>query len=235
MQSVVKLPISMTVLKKVQDGTLSLNQQIKVLESDLVPANMRSPIRDANPKGGLLTIRELMRFAIVESDGTAADVLQNAAGGAAGVQAFIDSLEISNMKVKHTHKEFSVDWERQYDNWTTPEAATALIGSLGAMPDSGHVVADSWAEILDLMSNSTPGANRIKGLLPADTIVAHKTGTGGTRDGITSATNDVGLIVLPNGKQMAIAVFVGDSSADQQTREAVIAKISKAIFDKWNK
>jgi beta-lactamase class A len=76
---------------------------------------------------------------------------------------------------------------------------------------------------------------RLKGMLPAGTPVAHKTGTGGTRDGVTSATNDVGIITLPNGKHIAIAVFVGDSRADEETREAVIARMAKAAWDTWNK
>jgi beta-lactamase class A len=77
--------------------------------------------------------------------------------------------------------------------------------------------------------------NRLKGMLPAGTPVAHKTGTGGTRDGVTSATNDVGIITLPNGKHIAIAAFVGDSRADEKTREAVIARAAKAAWDTWNK
>jgi hypothetical protein len=44
------------------------------------------------------------------------------------------------------------------------------------------------------MTESIPGAKRLKGELPAGTVVAHKTGTGGTRNGITSPTNDIGII-----------------------------------------
>ena len=32
-----------------------------------------------------------------------------------------------------------------------------------------------------------------------------------------------------------IAVFVSDSPADEKTREAVIAKIAKACWDRWGK
>ena len=83
------------------------------------------------------------------------------------------------------------------------------------------------------MTESNNPPNRIKGLLPTDAFVAHKTGTGGTRDGITSATNDVGIVTLPNNNHRAIAVFVGDSSADEKTRAAVIARIAKAAWDRW--
>ena len=46
------------------------------------------------------------------------------------------------------------------------------------------------------MTESIPGAKRLKGELPAGTVVAHKTGTGGTRNGITSPTNDIGIIPM---------------------------------------
>ena len=83
------------------------------------------------------------------------------------------------------------------------------------------------------MINSRPGQNRIKGLLPKGTVVAHKTGTGATVKGVTSATNDIGFITLPDGRQLAIAVFVSDTKADLKTREAVIAKIADAAWRCW--
>ena len=44
-------------------------------------------------------------------------------------------------------------------------------------------------------------------------------------------TNDIGLIPLPDGRRIAIAVFVTDSTADQATREQVIARIARAAYD----
>jgi beta-lactamase class A len=66
-------------------------------------------------------------------------------------------------------------------------------------------------------------------------VVAHKTGTGGSQNGIAAATNDIGIIYLPNGNHLGVAVFVSDSAADERTREAVISKIAKAAWDHWSK
>ena len=85
------------------------------------------------------------------------------------------------------------------------------------------------------MFASIPGPKRLKGLLPVGVPVAHKNGTGGTQNGIAAATNDIGVIYLRNQKNLAIAVFVSDSSANEATREAVIAKIAKAAWDRWSK
>lgn len=80
------------------------------------------------------------------------------------------------------------------------------------------------------MTNTSTGPNRLRGLLPAGTKVAHKTGTSNTTNGMTAATNDIGLITLPGGKTLAIAVFVSDSPADTAVREAVIAQVARAAF-----
>jgi len=81
------------------------------------------------------------------------------------------------------------------------------------------------------MKDSSSGLHRIKGDLPAGTIVMHKTGTSGTAGGITYATNDIGLITLPDRRRLAIAVFITDSTADDAIRDAVIARIARAAFD----
>ena len=50
---------------------------------------------------------------------------------------------------------------------------------------------------------------------------------------ITSATNDIGIITLPDGRHILIAVYIQDSAADGWAREHVIADIAKAVCDKW--
>ena len=61
--------------------------------------------------------------------------------------------------------------------------------------------------------------------------MAHKTGSSGATNGIAAATNDIGIVTLPDGRHLAIAVFVSDSKADAATRDAVIARIAKAAWD----
>ena len=65
--------------------------------------------------------------------------------------------------------------------------------------------------------------------------MAHKTGTSSTVNKVTAATNDVGLVTLPNSRHLAISVFVSDSMADDTTREEVIAKVARAAWDEWSK
>ena len=232
MQSVYKLPISLALVKQYEDQHLNLDQKVTVAKEDLVRRGLRSPIRDKFPDGTEMSVRELIQYALEESDGTASDVLLRIAGGGQKVQEYLATLGITDLKVKDSEKDMYLDWQYQYNNYSSPAAAVDL---LQALYEGRALSIDADREmILQMMTNSSPGAKRIKGLL-VDTPVAHKTGTSGSKNGISAATNDIGIVSLPNGKHFAIAVFVTDSSADEHTREATIAKISKVFYDRWSR
>lgn len=231
MQSVYKLPIAMAVLDQVERGTLTLDRTIPLAAADMAPAALHSPIRDRHPRGGIaLTIRELIRAAIADSDGTASDVLLRLAGGGGRVTEYLRAAGIRDMAVVTTEVEMSRDPMAQYRNYSTPEAAVALLKTLF----TGKTLSPASRNLLlDDMIASTPGPRRLKGRLPAGVVVAHKTGTDGTRDGLTRATNDIGIITLPDGRHLAVAVFVKDSTANATVRERVIAEIARAAWDRW--
>ncbi len=81
--------------------------------------------------------------------------------------------------------------------------------------------------LLKLLARVKTGPRRLKGLLPPDTIVAHKTGT------TDVVSNDVGIITLPGDSAIAghvvLAVFVtnGRPAMMQQT----IAQLSGVAFE----
>jgi beta-lactamase class A len=231
MQSVYKTPIAMAVLNQVDRGALKLEQTVRVLRSDLVPMGAHSPIRDHHPHGVELSLDELLRLNVSESDGTACDVLLRVAGGAQVVNQYLRSLGIQGIVVATTEKAMGRNEMVQYRNWATPDAALAL---LRALHEGRGLSAPSRARLLQWMTETPTSSRRIKGLLPAGTVVAHKTGTSGTFHGLTRATNDVGLITLPDGRHLAIAVFVSDSMADEAVREGVIARIAQAAWDFWS-
>lgn len=232
MQSVYKLPIGMAVMREVDAGKISLDQKVPVKKSDFVRIGQRSPVRDKYPNGTELSVSELLQLSISESDGTASDVLLNFVGGAQAVMNFLGELGISEMIVANTEKEFGTDRTLQYKNWGSPDGAVAL---LRALHERRGLSEQSQALLLKFMIESPTGPKRLRGLLPKGAIVAHKTGTSGAFNGVTTATNDVGIITLPNGRHLAIAVFVAESPADEKTREEVIAKIAKAAWDKWSR
>jgi beta-lactamase class A len=89
----------------------------------------------------------------------------------------------------------------------------------------------STDRLIDALKATTTFPTRLKGLLPHGTVVAHKTGSTGTIRGLTAATNDSGVIFMPDGTQLAISVYVKASTRSAGVRDRVIARIARAAFD----
>lgn len=228
MQQVYQLPIALHVLTRVDRGRMALNQLVQITPKDFVKPPQHSPLRDRYPQGTSLTLDEMLAYNVVQGDGTACDVLLRELGGPEMVDAFLELIKITEMRVLHTEKQVGARQSTQYKNFSTPVAAIQL---LYAIMNPRGLKPESRALLLNWMSETTSGSQRIQGNLPPGTPVAHKAGTSGTVKGVTAATNDVGIVTLPGGRHLAVAVFIRDSKADEATREAVIARIARAAYD----
>lgn len=87
--------------------------------------------------------------------------------------------------------------------------------------------AASTARLLEILARTGAGEGRLKAGLPTGAVLAHKTGTGRSVAGIDLATNDVGLVTLADGRQVAIASFLAGSTASAAEREAVHAETAR--------
>jgi beta-lactamase class A len=233
MHSVFKFPIALTVLHLIDTGKLSLNQMVHIAKRDLLK-DTNSPLRDKFPKGDVdVSVSDLLSYMVSQSDNNACDILLKLIDGPPRVQAYMLQLHIRGIAVRASEADMASSWELQYVNWCKPKEMTMLLDQFYA----GKILSKSSTDFLyKLMTETSTGPKRLKGLLPAGAIVAHKTGTSPTdAEGLTPATNDVGIITLPNGKHIAIAVFVCNSTNDEQTREGVIAKIATAAWDYYGK
>jgi beta-lactamase class A len=87
--------------------------------------------------------------------------------------------------------------------------------------------------LLDIMYRCETGAERIKGMLPPGTRVAHKTGSlapgRGFRAGVVA--NDVGIIDLPNGAGHLITSIFVKNAEDAVVADRAIAHIARAAYD----
>jgi len=231
LHSVMKFPIALTVLHWVDTGKLQLNQMIHIGKRDLT-RNTWSPLRDKYPKGGDFPVSELLSYMVSQSDNDACDNLLKTIGGPATVQAYMLQIGIRGIAVRTSEADMASSWELQYTNWCKPVEMTALFDHLY----SGKILAKSTTDSLyQMLLSTSTGPKRLKGLLPAGTLVAHKTGSSPTNaEGLSPATNDAGIITLPNGKHLIVSVFVCNSTNDEATREETIARIAKAAYDYYN-
>jgi beta-lactamase class A len=98
----------------------------------------------------------------------------------------------------------------------------------------GDLLSEAMTDTLkSILARCDTAPRRLPALLPKGTHVARKTGTGGTSRGVTVAINDVGVIRLPNGEEVAIAVLVGEPRGSIRRAERVIARAARVVYDAW--
>jgi beta-lactamase class A len=229
MQSVYKFHLALAVLNQVDKRKFSLNQDIFVSKADMIP-NLYSPMREKYPEGNIsLPLSEIIKYTVSQSDNVGCDLLFKLIGGTEKANKFIHKIGVKDVAILDPEVRIQNDWSLQYKNYSTPYAAVQLLQKFHKQ----HILSKSSQDFLyKIMVETTTGPNKIKGLLPQEAVIAHKTGfSGKNREGLTGATNDIGIITLPNGKQFAIAVFVSDSMEDENTNDKMIAEIALTAWD----
>lgn len=137
------------------------------------------------------------------------------------------------MNIKYNEARMHSAWKNQYANWCTTEAQIKLLKMIF---DQSILDKESNTLLRSLMRETYVAPKRIRYLLPRATPVEHRSGTSATdANGMSAATNDVGIITLPDGRHLAIAIFLMDSFENAEKRDAIIAEIAKAAFDEFSK
>ena len=233
MLSVFKFHIALAVLDQVDQGKLSLDQNILIKKSELL-LNTWSPIREKYPEGNIeMPLSELIKYTVAQSDNNGCDILLRLIGGTETVQKFINSKGIKNFQIKADEEKMHQGYEFMYWNWTTTNASNTL---LKKFYDGKAVSKNSTDFLMKTMLETNTGANKIVAQLPKGTWVAHKTGSSGKdKKGLTVAENDMGIITLSYGKHYALSVFVSDSMESEATNTKMVADISKIVFDYFSK
>ena len=121
-------------------------------------------------------------------------------------------------------------FEKDPRDTATPEGMATLLQAIWR----GKALSKGSTDLLiDIMRRCLTGDARIKGILPPETVVAHKTGTLGGGESVHGAgtQNDVGVIELPNGAGHLITVVLVKGEDDEERGEKTIAQISRAAYD----
>jgi beta-lactamase class A len=233
MQSVFKFPIALAVLSEVDKGKLSLKQKIRIEQKEMLP-DLYSPIREKYPNGVTLTLAEILEYTVSQSDNVGCDALLRLIGGPQIVEDFLRKAGFQDVEIKINEEVMQRNWDLQFQNWITPLTANAILTAFYENKNK-LLSKKSHRFIWKIMKGTTTGANRLKGQLPAGTVVAHKTGySGANKAGIMAAVNDIGIVFLPNGKYFYISVFVTNSKENFETNEKIIADIAKLAWDYFN-
>lgn len=260
-QSVSKLWVSMTALDAVDKGRVSLNDKVTLTKSDLtlfhqpirtliLGGGYTTTLADlmlraittsdntANDKlmravGGPEAVRNMIAAkrlgAIRFYDGERA--LQSRIAGLIWSQsyaignAFFEARDALPMAVRRAA--FNRYIEDPYDG----AAPSAIVGALARLKRGELLSPQSTARLLNIMSNTHTGPNRLKGGLQPGWSLSHKTGTGQQLGAVQAGYNDIGILTAPDGKSYAVAVMIKKTSTPLPVRMTLMNNVVKAVID----
>jgi beta-lactamase class A len=237
MGSVYQFPIGLTVLKRVDAGTLDLNSEVTIQPRDFAPG--WSPIRDqANGKPVTLTIGQLLEAMVKMSDNTASDALLKLVGGPSLVTARLVELNAPPIRVDRSETQMSVDlhapngvdhYAADPRDTATPDAMADLFVTFWNKSDG--LSPNSHALLLEHMTKSTTGPRKLRSILPSGWTLAHKTGS------MPGTSNDAGILTSADGKEhIVVAIFTrAAKTSNDVTVDADIANAARAVLDALRK
>ena len=231
MMSVVKFPLALTVAQWIDANGMSLNDSISFSEKVLKEDTYSPMLKKYGKKRNTMTVRELLEWSLVESDNNAADILLNRVGGISGATKIMRKIGVfGDIEIGATEDDMHRDPYLSYLNRTTPLAMAQL---LERFDTEMRNTSPSYSEIAAMLEQCRTGCDRLAApLLSSNITIGHKTGTGfPTPNGRISAVNDCGYVNLPDGTRYSIAVLVADSGYDMATTSAIIAEISKIVWE----
>lgn len=105
----------------------------------------------------------------------------------------------------------------------------AIVRALAKLAKGDLLSASSTRLLLDIMSRTTSGPNRLKAGVPAGWRFLHKTGTGQILSPVSTGYNDIGIMTAPDGTRYAIAVMMGNTTSSIPERMAFMQFVSRTV------
>ena len=109
-------------------------------------------------------------------------------------------------------------------------APSAIVAALARLKRNEILSPASTARLLDIMSHTKTGANRLKGGLEPGWVLNHKTGTGQELDGFQAGYNDIGILTAPDGKSYAVAVMIKLTKVPLPVRMTLMNNVVRAVI-----
>jgi beta-lactamase class A len=212
-------------LWQVDHGAFPLEHKLPISRSQLL-AN--SPVLEPRVAAGAteMTVRDLCAAAITWSDNAAANVLLTGMGGPQGLTSFARSLGDQITRFDRLEPEVNSNTPDDPRDTTTPRAMAELL--LHIFTQDALSLA-SRALLIDWMTASRIGLDRVRAGLPRNWQAADKPGTGEN-----GAFNDLVITWPPERRPILIAVYMSGSKLDPKQLAAAHAEVGKLVGqEKW--
>ncbi|MDQ1021285.1 beta-lactamase class A [Streptomyces afghaniensis] len=179
-----------------------------------------SPVTQENLATGM-TVGELCDATIRFSDNTAGNLLLKELGGPTAITRFARSIGDAVTRLDRWEPELNSAEPRRVTDTTSPRA----IGLSYARLVLGNALEPrDRARLTDWLLRNTTSDDRFRKGLPADWLVADKTG-GGRYGG----SNDVGLTWPPDGPPIVMSVLTTQPEEDAPADDALVAKTAALL------
>jgi beta-lactamase class A len=226
MASTSKVAVAATFMEMVEQGRYTLGSEFPLMMpvASARFSTAKAPVRP----GQYMQAIDLIEIMITRSSNPATDALLAAVGGPAVVNDFMRRQGIGNWSINRDIATLVRD-DGEYNPATTidsrdaatPKAMVRLLAGLY----KGEFLSDSSRQvILGAMSRTVTGKRRIAANIPLEARVSHKTGT------LSNTASDVGLIECPDGRVIAVAIYV-TGQGSKPARDERIAAIARALYD----
>jgi beta-lactamase class A len=109
-------------------------------------------------------------------------------------------------------------------------APSAVVSALARLK-RGELLSDKSTDyLLDIMSHTRTGPNRLRGGLQPGWTLNHKTGTGQELRGAQAGYNDIGILTAPDGRSYAVAVMIKLTSTPLPVRMTLMNNVVRAVI-----
>lgn len=205
------------VLSRADKGAENLSRLVRIPAAPLIA---HSPVTERHA-GGNMTVLALCEAAMTISDNTAANLLLDRSGGPAGLTAWLRNQGDPVTRLDRTEPALNEAAPGDPRDTTSPAGMVATMRRLllGDILEPG-----SRRRLTDWLIASQTGGTRIRAGLPEGWKVGDKTGSG--RNG---ATNDVAILWPPGRAPLLVAVYLAETSAPADARDAVHADVARLI------
>lgn len=227
--SVIKFPLAVAVLEKMQHEQATLTTMIPV-RAEQLHTGTHSPLRDQRGRRDMkVSLEDLLRYTVTFSDNNGCDILMEYVGGPAVVEACARRLGAESVFIGHNEDWMHQNIYNQYANWGTPRSMARMLLGFFNSPDFSQKHKDFLTGIMD-GTPALPG--KILEGLPQGLIAGHKTGSSDrTPQGLKLADNDLAFFRLPDGRHVALAVFLCNSLESPETNLSLIKDITSLSVD----
>jgi beta-lactamase class A len=109
-------------------------------------------------------------------------------------------------------------------------APSAIVSALARLKRGELLSPASTATLLDIMSHTKTGANRLKGGMAPGWVLNHKTGTGQVLGSQQAGYNDIGILTAPDGRSYSVAVMIKLTSVPLPVRMELMNNVVRAVI-----